>query len=600
MKKTVYAVIGLLLIMTACTNEPTQSLPPKITAGTAKQYSSSAEEVRDAEQPQGAKEALELFLEDMEDPEFTLRADNPESRSDSKLEVKVDEVLIEELASLFSDPEPQYDVALPKNLSENDGRLLTVSAENGDVFHRLSIYGLDAKNKEYPGGMLVSMENDDGQVYSYLYDKKTFSRLDDLLNKRTVGKTVSFQGNVTALRSRFDLARIHRDQGMETEEFLQFGNKILWRFSPQTDSYTQPSTVELLDTVSGQSLYSYTIPERVFYMERFSGEPGFDYRIVGESGIRYRSSVNGNQQTLWSLPSTVSLFAASAELSGTYDLRYGKLAYAGTDGLYIADADGQNRQPVAFYSALPAVMNQGEGSGLPYYLNDPRILLDGKRLVASIVTPGTGEKRLGFSLTDLETMETDYILGVTASGPRGVSYLGERAMAVRDEDRVTLIDTETGEKGALPVKVPSGGEYYTNDCKAFLLWESIPTSGDVPASSSVYTASSGNLADRTKKLFTTKGDTFYPVDITEEYLIGFCEDSRGMFPVAARYRTLPKKSPSFTPPATSSESDIWDLTSSSQPNSSSSSSSRSSSVRSQPDDNYDDEELLPPDITPDF
>lgn len=572
MKRALCALMAAVLL-SACAQEAPP--PQKITAGGGQRSSSSAA-VSGGEEPAEAG-LLEAFVRDLEDPSFDLYADCPETEGELYQFVRVDEEFGQRVAKILTE-----NAAKPAAAPKSDGRLLSLRLENGDLVENAFFHGYDSKDPDFPDQMLLELEMEDGREGSYLFDKKAFEQLDALYRERTEGVKTEFTGNITLITPKYDLKRIRDEQGYDTNEFLQFGTRVLWRFTPHADGYLQPSTIEMLDTVTGRSIYTSTVSENIIRMEKFDGEPGFDYRLITPTGILYRSSADRSREQVWRLPGIVSLFSASEELSGSFDMQYGKLAYASGDGIYVADEDGGNAQPVLFHSALSEVMRAAAGAGYTYYFNDPRFLLGGKRLVTSIVSPQTGQRRLGFAVTNMDSMETSYFTGATAADAGSVRYLSDKVVAAQDAGVVTLINTENYDRGALPLNGLEGSLFLTHDCNSFAVWEP-KVSGTTAYSSSMYVCGNQNISDRSKKLLGSYGGEYRPVGITEEYVVGVNEDSRGVLMTATRYRTSAKPVSQPAPSEAGAES------SSSQPEPS-----------GEDEDEDDGEGALPPDITPDL
>lgn len=580
MKKLLCGLAAFLLLFSACKQE--EAPPAKIVTTTGKKAESSASTAGNGETSQEAGEAtgvLEQFAKDLQDTSFTLAADCPETEGQRYQRVRTDEEFGPKIAKILLDNEAQ-----PAAAPKTEGRMLILRAENGDVEENAVFRGLDDTDPDNPGKMVLELEMADGQSGIYLFESSVFKQIDALYRERTEGVKTEFQGNATLVTSKYDLARLRDEQGYDTDEFLQFGTRILWRFTPHAEGYAKPSTLEMLDTVTGQSVYTSTIPETVNRMEKFDGEAGFDYRLITPTGIYYRSSSDRSREKVWRLPGIVSLFSASQELSGTFDLRDGKLAYASGDGVYLADENGGNAQPLLFHSALTEIMKPAAGAGYAYYFNDPHFLLGGKRLATSIVSPQMGERRLGFAVTNLDTLETAYFTGATAADGENVRYLNDKVLVAQDAGVITLINAENNDRGALPLNGLEGSIFLTHDCKTFAVWEPKVT-GTEAYSSMMYLSGNQNVNDLSKRLLSTYGGEYKPVGITEEYVVGLNEDSRGVRFAVTRYQTAARSAAAVSSAGTESGS---------------SSMGYSSSEEEPEDEDEDSEGGLPPDITPDI
>lgn len=570
MKRLLCGLLAGVLLLSAC---QTKQEGPKtvIRGGGTKPKTSTSSASKGAGQK--STELIEQFAQDLEDTNFDLTADTPETEGEIYQTIRTDEEFGKRVAKILTENQSHAVSA-----SEGTGRKLTLQAENGDMSNYASFQKLEETDNQ-SGQMLASIEMGDGSSGTFLYDKTVFEQLDALYRERLEGIKTEFSGNIAILTSKFDLKRLRDETGYDTNEFLQFGTRVLWRFTPHTEGYVKPSTIELLDTVTGQSVYTSSISETVTRMEKFSGEEGFDYRLITPTGIFYRSSTDRTREKVWRLPGIVSLFSASEELSGTFDMQYGKLAYASGDGIYLSDADGGNAQPLLFHNALAEIMRSAAGAGYTYYFNDPHFLSGGKRLSVSIVSPQTGQRRLGFAVMDLDSRETSYFAGATAANGESIHYLGDKVVSAQDEGIITLMNAENGDRGALPLNGLEGSLFFTQDCKSFLVWEPKVT-GNTAFSSSMYLCGNQNINDRSRKLLGSYGGEYQPVGITEEYVIGANEDSRGLLLTATRYQTLNKTA--------------------SQASSSSSQAETSSSESSSSSKSENAEGELPPDITPDL
>lgn len=570
MKKMLFAGACLLFLAGCQPEAPVQTRI--VTTSGSKPAASSVSAIESGDEAAGGN-LLTAFAGDLNDSSFSLTGDCPETEGQPYQRVRTDEEFGQRIAKILLDNESRV-VEKPGTA----GRPLTLRAENGDMEDNAVFRGLDDSDADYPGQMVLELDMGDGHTECYLYDGAVFKQIDALFRERTEGVKTEFQGNVTLIAPKYDLGRLQADKGYDVNEFLQFGSRVLWRFTPHTEGYVRPSIVELVDTVTGQSVYTGTISENVARMEKFDGEAGFDYRLITPTGILYRSSADRSREKVWRLPGIVSLFAASEELSGTFDMQHGKLAYASDDGVYLADEDGGSAQPVLFHSALVEIMKSAAAAGYTYYFTDPHFLVGGKRLATSIVSPQTGQRRLGFAVTNLDTMETAYFTGATAADGQSVRYLNDKAIVAQDAGMITLINGENNDRGALPLNGLEGSVFLTQDCKAFAVWEPKVT-GSQAHSSVMYLSGNRNINDLSRKLLSSYGGEYRPIGITEEYVMGLNEDSRGVQLTATRYQTMPR---SKTESASSSES---------------SSEAASSGESSEADE---DESELPPDITPDL
>lgn len=569
--KKMLCTLACLLFLSACQPEAPVQTKIVTTSGSKAAVSSSQSD----ESGDGAAEddLLTQFINDLNDSSFSLTGDCPETE-DPYQRVRTDEEFGPRIAKILLDNEARL-AEKPKT----EGRVLTLHAENGDVEDIAFFRGLDDSDPDFAGQMVLDLDMGGGHTECYLYDASVFKQIDALFRERTEGVRTEFQGNVTLITPKYDLGRLQADKGYDINEFLQFGSRVLWRFTPHVDGYVKPSIVELVDTVTGQSVYTGTISENVARMEKFDGEAGFDYRLITPTGILYRSSADRSREKVWRLPGIVSLFAASEELSGTFDMQHGKLAYASDDGVYLADEDGGNAQPVLFHSALVEIMKPAAAAGYTYYFSDPHFLVGGKRLATSIVSPQTGQRRLGFAVTNLDTMETAYFTGATAADGQSVRYLNDKVVVAQDAGMITLINGENNDRGALPLNGLEGSVFLTQDCKSFAVWEPKIT-GSQAHSSVMYLSGNQNINDLSRKLLSSYGGEYRPIGITEEYVIGLNEDSRGVRLAATRYQTTARAKQ--TESAASSES---------------SSKASASDDTSEADE---DESELPPDITPDL
>lgn len=572
MKRLLSILLAVLFLASACGNDA--AAPVKVVTTTPPKGGRSASSAVSNLQETVDGGLLARFAEDLADSGFSLRADSPETAGQPYKRINTADDFGPQAARLLTE-----NAARAIQTEKTGDRALTLSAENGEALDTARFYAPDSGDPDYADQMILVLDLA-GQTGAYAFDQTVYTNLEALFKERTEGVNTEFQGNASLLTSKYDLARLRDDKGYDIHEFLQFGNRILWRFTPGTDGYVKPSTLELLDIPTGKSVYTASVSENVARMEKFDGEAGFNYRLITPTGIIYRSSADRSREKLWRLPGIVSLFSASEELSGSFDMQHGKLAYASDDGVYLADEDGGNAQPLLFHSALTEVMKPAAAAGYTYYFTDPRFLLGGKRLATSIVSPQTGRRRLGFAVTDLDTMETSYFTGATAAGGDGVRYLSDKVLIAQDAGVITLINAENGDRGALPLNGLEGSRFLTWDCKSFAVWEPKVTGTDAH-SSVMYLSNNENINDLSRKLLSTYGGEYTPVGMTEEYVMGLNEDSRGLSLTATRYQTVRRQQvrPESNP----------------EPESSSSASSGAGE-----EDDGGTEGGLPPDITPDL
>ena len=521
---------------------------------------------------------LQQMVEDFSDPDCKLTAECPETKDNSSIRVNADMALAARVASILTQSVYQTNVERPATDPRLEARELVLEARKDKRYSRATLFGFPADHPYYSGKAMLMLENNTGATSRYLYETSVFDEIDRDMRDRVAGVAVQFDGSAVRLRSKYDLGAIKRDRGIWAGEFLQFGsNTILWRFAAG-DPATERAQVELMNATDGRLLQSYSVPEPVRRMEKYSGTEGGDYRLFTPTRVINRDTQNPGWQNEWVVPANITLFTASAQLTGGYDLRFGKFAYAGDDGIHVASQNGAGDRLVLPHSALDTVVPSGEGGG--WYLNDPRLMLDGKKLVCAVVNTQTGNERRGFSVSDLDTFETVWFTEMRALDELHVRYINDRLVAAQEPGRITLLDVKTAETGAMPL--PSENEagapltFFSEDYKEFLVAERTTFIPNEPPSTSVYRCFTSDFTDRDSRLLTAKGDVFYPIAITENYLIGFCEDSLGLHYTATLYNKS-NKLPIV------------------KPRSESASSSSSSAIEA-----WTEEETLPPDITPEW
>lgn len=616
-------ILSALLLAFLCACQPPAPVEEaKPTIKVAGRQSSSSELTDEEKAVVPPDKGLLQLAEDFNDSTLALTVECPETKDNPSLRVEGDVILSARVASMLMQSVFEVSVPKPATDPELEARELLLEARNGARYSRVRLFGFDENHPFYGGKALVQIENNSGATFRYLYDKALFDEIDAEIQRRVQGISVSFSGDCRLLGSRYNLEKIKREDGLWIGEFLQFGSNIVWRFA-QGDPTAKNGVVEMVSAANGRSVYGYQLDEPIVRMEKYSGPEGGDYRIFTPTRILYKDSGKPAWQQEWRLPATAMPFVASAQLSGGFDRRFGKLAYATEDGLYVADENGANDELILEHNALDAVMPQQGGM---WYLNDPRLMLDGTRLVSSIVSTQHGSQRMGFAVSDLDTLETTYFTTLQAADQRMVRYPVDRAVSVQEPTRLSLIDTKTTEMGSMPFEGLEGTLFFTDDYNEFIIAERPYVSEGEHGTTTLYRATSDRLHDRSDKLLVARGDVFYPVAITENYLIGYCEDARGVFLTASVYHKKAKKpldelvSSSSAPQSSAAdettssfdeedeayvddEDDLyWDEESSSSSKSSSGKSSSSSRSASNAvyDENGNYIGELPPDITPDW
>lgn len=301
--------------------------------------------------------------------------------------------------------------------------------------------------------------------------------------------------------------------------FLEFDDSLLFtrRIFGDNENSPEKYVIELLSLGSGKVMHSDqfesdSLTGKLTRIEKSNDTSGFDYRLVFETGMTYKSSDDFTKESRYELPKTANPSSLDPlSDGGSYDVSGDRLIYVQSDGIRLSDRAGLNAKCVLPNSDLVSIdLNKIIAANAPIY-GKPRFVCNGTKIAAGIYEGGDW---YGTVLYNLETGIVENLIQTTPPNIPTYPYVN-RYIRI---SATSFLDAQTNKINAYP-QVEGFASYLTNDFDTFVF----QTYDDYPYETGhlkSYVCNLSNPEDRTKPVLMNNGEV--PViicGITEHYVI---------------------------------------------------------------------------------
>ena len=291
----------------------------------------------------------------------------------------------------------------------------------------------------------------------YLYDGAVFDEIAALAEGSLYDYSDVATGDFISVVGGFTEDASVNTGSLQIIDILDLGDTVIMSWWKQDDKGA--FGIDFVDTKTGEIFYSERMESGILSLE-MTNRKDYRFRAILADRIIYWNA-DASQKDIYTptLPQPSAEWDVSATFMFDVDMDANLLAYAGIDGIYLANLDGSNSRVVLKNSLLPELVKDNtelkERNYAPNQLIYARPLLmnNGKQLVASIYLNSDGNYDgtfQGVSRMDLTTDEIKHRPGgfVWLSG--GAARLGEGSISFwsseDDIDGIAVLDAATLEK----------------------------------------------------------------------------------------------------------------------------------------------------------
>ncbi|MEM1483711.1 hypothetical protein V6615_02410 [Oscillospiraceae bacterium PP1C4] len=362
------------------------------------------------------------------------------------------EGLLGKIADILTKDSCAAEPALPDVIDFKDSVMLNLDTETKQKYNWISmdIYLLSdiPSNGASADKMLLELSSGTGDSATFLFEKLTFNKIIDVLSASSSNVPLTVNGTHVEMK----MSCLEGMQFPILSSCLQFDDMILCGWSLSNDGIAE-SPFEAFDAKTGESLYTFTLPECPHRVEKVSMGV-YDYRLVLADRILYKNSADVAVEKIWQLPEVITpkLWTDMYnENAFDADLDANLLAYATQEGIYLAQTDASGTKLVLSNNSL---MDMLKSIDIPQDLNPkiryvhPVLMNGGKQLVATIVYWSDGNEdyaSYGLGIFDIESGKVKRIPDIFAWLSGSARPLDEKTVNAIGGSGMQLINVETGE-----------------------------------------------------------------------------------------------------------------------------------------------------------
>lgn len=295
---------------------------------------------------------------------------------------------------------------------------------------------------------------------------------------------------------------------------LEGGHDFLSKYAVETGGTIvfsgEHGELTLFDAASGKRLYeSEARNGYVIRLDEYTEKSGYDYRLIMEDRVVYRSTGGSEKELTEMLPGNLSFDHDSfpCEVKNIYDINEEAFVWASDDGIMLSDPDGSNAELILDNADLSDVSKLLTDidlefvfeAGFSFLYQNPCFILGGTKLVAGIISQEG--IYYGIVIYDIATGEIDSGYGFYE--PDSPIYpVDDRYAVLQSSFDCIIIDALTGEAEKsgerFPVRSVCTKDYQT----AIVCYYGLDDSGD-PADRRnlrAYVCDMDNLGDKSSPL----------------------------------------------------------------------------------------------------
>ena len=249
---------------------------------------------------------------------------------------------------------------------------------------------------------------EEGMMGQYIYDKTTYPAMMELLESWEYENIMSVEGNYQLLTENEYTLGIQN--GTYTlKRMLQYGEQLLLELD---SAELEGSLFEIIDIKTGNAVHTFAIPKKALDV-RSTDLDGYDFYIMTEDSIYYRSCSDSGLKLDFSLPQSVKEKQLKGVAEPLFDVDYIQdlLVYVSEDGVVLSNQSGKKNSLLLRHERLNSLLNLNmedekqptgqEKEELTAIYAAPQLMNNGKLIVCPIMLRGEVDKWVGFSIFNL-------------------------------------------------------------------------------------------------------------------------------------------------------------------------------------------------------
>ncbi len=217
-------------------------------------------------------------------------------------------------------------------------------------------------------------------------------------------------------------------------------------------SCSRNGEISAFSAETGACLYETSSPGYMIRFETYSEKTGYDYRLVMEDRVVYRSSKDGDKKFTELLPNGLVFDHGHfpCEVKNVYDMNEKSFVWAADEGIMLFDKDNESQKLILSnpdYDEATNLLKDLDVSfvqeyGFTFLYQNPRFILDGTKLVVAIIS--SEGIYYGFIIYDIASAE----IALSHAFPEPdypVYPINDRYAVSRSSRDYFLIDAATNE-----------------------------------------------------------------------------------------------------------------------------------------------------------
>lgn len=427
----------------------------------------------------------------------------------SQIKIEITPQLLEEISGFLCQ---NYTLLkTPIDLSETREDEITLYATGEESTSFVEIYWRRNQNDEKE---MIALIQEDGVVASYRYDYTTYRALSEVINQMQYENEVILTGKYIPVRSANPLDKLF-EQDYTVSHVLQFDKNVLYCIS--APSKEKPSYFEVIDTEAERSLISFAFDEEVVDVQKVQFDD-FDYCIITNDAIHYRSSRNKNIKQDYPIPGAIKKELLEGTINQTrFDLDYinNVLVYISKEGVALSDRSGKRKDTLLSHSRLYELLDlidDGDEESAPRYVS-PKLMNDGKTIICPIWVPASSQGWAGVTIFNLSNGTYQDYIGTFEPQIQRFTYPDKQTMIVESANGFCKMDLPTREISRQKCEHAANEAIFSYDTKQILTYET-----NMNYEGQLYLQEKKDSHTQ-RILLNVKGDYFKIYGVTENYVL---------------------------------------------------------------------------------
>lgn len=370
-----------------------------------------------------------------------------------------------------------------------------------------------------------------GVMGQYIYDPTTYDALLEVLQGWEYENVVTIKGKPYQLLTSSEYMDGLRNGSCQLKQLLQYGEQLVFHLDDQS---LEGSIFEVIDTKTGDTIQTITTPKKALDI-RSTDLDGYDFYIITEDSVFYRSSDDAGLKLDFSLPQTVQEKLKQGLDQPLFDVDYinDELVYVSEEGIVLSNQAGKRNDLLLRHDRLIQLLDlNAEDEEAPQSAEEqqektavyaaPKLMNGGKLIVCPILLQGERDQWVGFSIFNLMNGSfKDYM--TEFSDITGFSYPNEETLLVRGEKSYDSMNVLTREIVRKEWSSAVNENMFLCDLDELLIWRRLVNYSDHLLLRGIDTPEEETL------LLKSEGDRFTVYGVTADYALMGWSDSQGDF-----------------------------------------------------------------------